>query len=126
MNIAEAVLTKCWMSATNPLTSCWLVAEQVAETCEICRQLAEFANWELWLTLAEFNLLSWWQIVEFCWIVAQICWTKFAEQHLLNKICWTKFAEQNWWNKTCWTKVVEQTFAEQTLLNSCWISDRMQ
>ena len=57
MNIAEAVLTKCWMSAANQLTTCWLVAEQVAETCEICRQLAEFVNWELWLTLAEFNLI---------------------------------------------------------------------
>ena len=99
MNIAEAVLTKCWMSATNQLTSCWQVAEQVAETCEICRMLAECVNWDFWLTLAEFNLISWWQIVECCWIIAEICWTTIAEQHLLNKVGGTKFAEQKLLNK---------------------------
>ena len=114
MNIAEAVPTKCWMSATNQLTSCWQVAEQVAETCEICRILAEFVNWEFWLTLAEFNLISWRQIVEFCRIVAQICWTKFAEQNLPNKVGGTKFDEQkllnkHLLNKHCWTVAEFQT-----------------
>ena len=84
-------------------------------------------------TVAELNLISWWQIVEFCRIVAQICWTKFAEQHLLNKICWTKLVEQNLLNNSCWTNICWTSIAEQllnfrqnainNLLNNCWIPE---